>query len=172
MARRPSAKRSRLIDELMLEARRTGSLGALHGRAAASLAGLNTTDCECLDLLDWTGPITAGELARRVGITSGAATGAIDRLEATGLVERGTDPNDRRKVIVGLVDFGATGWLPAQLPLAESFGALGDEVADINERFDEDQLAVLIEWLRASNDAVERSIERMRARRSGGPPPP
>ena len=88
MARRSSAKRSRLIDELMLEARRTGSLGTLHSRAAAPLAGLNATDWECLDVLDWIGPITAGELARRVGITSGAVTGAIDRLEALGLVDR------------------------------------------------------------------------------------
>ena len=59
----------------MLEARRSGSLGALHGRAAAPLAGVNATDWECLDVLDWIGPITAGELAQRVGVTSGAVTG-------------------------------------------------------------------------------------------------
>jgi DNA-binding MarR family transcriptional regulator len=82
MARRQSARRSQLIEELMLQARRSGSLGTLRSRAAAPLAGLNATDWECLDVLDWSGPITAGELARRVGITSGAATGAIDRLAA------------------------------------------------------------------------------------------
>jgi DNA-binding MarR family transcriptional regulator len=167
MARRPSAKRAGLIDELMLEARRTGSLGALHSRAAAALTGINATDWECLDLLDWIGPITAGELARRVGITSGAVTGAIDRLEALGLVERGVDPSDRRKVIVRLVDHGAIGWPPEQRPLLEHFAALGTDVADVNDRFDDDQLAAIADWLRASNDAVERAIERIRAKPRG-----
>jgi DNA-binding MarR family transcriptional regulator len=162
MARRPSAKRSRLLDELMLEGRRNGSLGALHSRAAAPLAGLNATDWECLDVLDWVGPITAGELARRVGITSGAVTGAIDRLEALGLVDRGADPNDRRKVIVRLSDYDAIGALAEYRLLTESFAQLGAEVAGVNERFDDDQLAAIVEWLRQTNAAIERSIDRMR----------
>jgi DNA-binding MarR family transcriptional regulator len=155
-------RRSQLIDALMTEARRTGSLGALHSRAAAPLAGINSTDWECLDLLDWSGPITAGELARRVGITSGAVTGVIDRLAALGLVERGADPNDGRKVIVHLADHGVIGSLDSQRPLTESFAALGAEVAEINDRFDDDQLAAITNWLRETNAAVERSIERMR----------
>ena len=168
MARRPSTKRSSLLDELMLEARRSGSLGTLHSRAAAPLAGLNATDWECLDVLDWVGPITAGELARRVGITSGAVTGAIDRLENLGLVERGADPNDRRKVIVRLADYEAIGSRAEHRPLTESFAALGAEVSELNDRFDDDQLAAIVEWLRESNAAVERSIERMRHAARGG----
>jgi DNA-binding MarR family transcriptional regulator len=162
MARRQSARRSQLIGELMTEARRSGSLGALHSRAAAPLAGINATDWECLDVLDWSGPITAGDLARRVGITSGAVTGVIDRLAALGLVERGADPNDRRKVIVHLADDGVIGSLEAQRPLTEAFAALGDEVAEINDRFDDDQLAAIADWLRETNAAMERSIHRMR----------
>ena len=64
---------------------------------------INGTDFECLDVLDWTGPIPAGELARRLGITSGAVTGVIDRLERGGWVHRLADPSDRRRVIVELV---------------------------------------------------------------------
>ena len=54
-------------------------------------------------MLDWTGPITAGELARRVGITSGAVTGVIDRLGARRVGPPGSDPTDRRRVIVELI---------------------------------------------------------------------
>lgn len=164
MARRASRKRSLAIEALMLEARRSGSLGTLHNRAAAELAGLNPTDWDCLDVLDWSGPITAGGLARRVGITSGAATGAIDRLAALGLVERSTDPADRRKVIVGLADQCRDGWLPRHGELIACFSALGAEIAEVTERFDVDALAAIAEWLAASNAALERSIDRMRQR--------
>ena len=60
MARRTTARRTRLLDDLMREARRTGSTGALHARALGERMGLNSTDFECLDVLDWTGPIPAG----------------------------------------------------------------------------------------------------------------
>ena len=47
-----------------------------------------------------TGPITAGELAERTGLTTGAITGVIDRLEKAGFVRRVKDPDDRRRVII------------------------------------------------------------------------
>jgi DNA-binding MarR family transcriptional regulator len=151
-----------LLDALMLEARRGGSLGTLHNRAAADLAGVNETDWECLDVLDWTGPITAGELARHVGITSGAVTGAIDRLEALGLVRRRTDPSDRRKVIVELDLSNQSEWSTRNHKLTACFGALAEEIAAINEEFDEANLDAVTRWLRLSNEALARSIERMR----------
>lgn len=163
MTRRASAKRSGLLEELLLEARRGGSLGTLHNRAAANLAGINETDWECIDVLDWTGPITAGALARRVGITSGAVTGAIDRLEAIGLVKRGTDPKDRRKVIVELDRVDASSWSTRHRALAQCYEALAADVADLNDGFSEDELAAMSKWLRLSNEAIERSIDRMRA---------
>ena len=163
MARRSTAKRSKLIDDLLVEARRSGSLGTLHSRAAAPLAGINATDWECLDVLDWVGPITAGDLARRVGITSGAITGAIDRLEARGLVERGRDPADRRKVIVRLADLDDVDLRPDNRSLTETLAALGADVDEINHRFDDDQLAAIVQWLRETNAALERSIDRLRS---------
>ncbi|MCI0686405.1 MAG: MarR family transcriptional regulator, partial [Sporichthyaceae bacterium] len=78
----------------------------MHAKAIADRAGINATDWECLDVLDWTGPITAGEQARQLGITSGAVTGVIDRLERGGWVRRAVDPADRRRVIVELVPPG------------------------------------------------------------------
>jgi DNA-binding MarR family transcriptional regulator len=163
MARRTSARRSALLDELMLQARRGGSLGTLHNRAAADLAGLNETDWECLDVLDWTGPLTAGELARRVGITSGAVTGAIDRLEALGLVRRAADPKDRRKVIVEMNPVDPSTWSSRHGALLRCFEALAADVGEINDEFTDTELGAMAKWLRMSNEAVERSIDRMRA---------
>jgi DNA-binding MarR family transcriptional regulator len=162
MARRRTAKRSRVIDELMLQARRSGSLGGHLNRAVAPLAGIGATDWECLDVLDWSGPITAGELARKVGITSGAVTGSIDRLEALALVRRGADPNDRRKVIVELAHDAQASWAAQHQKMGECFQALSDDVAAINEEFDDGELEVVARWLRLSNEALMRAIEQMR----------
>ena len=89
-----------LVGRLMLAMRRSSAAGVLHGQAIARKVGVNSSDLECLDLILLNGPSTAGEIARRTGLTSGAVTGLIDRLERLGLVERAADPDDRRKVLV------------------------------------------------------------------------
>jgi len=67
---------------------------------AAEEVGLNPSDLGCLCLLLLHGPIPAGRLAELTGLTTGAVTGVIDRLERGGFVQRALDPSDRRKVIV------------------------------------------------------------------------
>jgi DNA-binding MarR family transcriptional regulator len=62
--------------------------------------GINSTDLECLDLIILRGPITAGGLADATGLTTGAITGVIDRLERAGFARCERDPGDRRKVLV------------------------------------------------------------------------
>ena len=74
----------------------------LHGQAAAEAAGLGATDFYALNLLGALGPLTAGELAHRTGLTSGATTRLIDRLEHGGHVHRVADPADRRRVRIKL----------------------------------------------------------------------
>jgi DNA-binding MarR family transcriptional regulator len=161
MTRRSNGPRSRLIAELDRENRRAGSLGGMHAKAIAGRAGINGTDFECLDVLDWTGPIPAGELARRLGITSGAVTGVIDRLERGGWVHRLADASDRRRVIVELVP-------PSEKEadhyrqMLEVFAPLQQEIGEVIDRFDDDQLATIVEYMRAANEAIERSIARLR----------
>jgi DNA-binding MarR family transcriptional regulator len=165
MPRRTTAKRAKLLAELDRQNRRTGSAGAMHARAIAERVGVNATDFECMDILDWTGPITAGELARRAGITSGAVTGVIDRLERGGWVRRVADPNDRRKVIVELVQPTADGASHEKYQdLFRMLTTLQDEIVTALDDFDDDEIARLVEYLERANDAVERSIERLRQR--------
>lgn len=71
----------------------------LHQTIARS-AGLTGTDHKYLGMLTRHGPMTAGELGRHSGLTSGAVTGLVDRLEAKGLVARHADPDDRRKITI------------------------------------------------------------------------
>ena len=68
--------------------------------AMSEWAGLNATDMECLRLLFQKGTATPTELARHTGLTSGATTAMLDRLEKAGLIERRPNPNDRRGTLI------------------------------------------------------------------------
>ena len=63
-------------------------------------AGINATDMECLRLLFLKGVSTPSELARHTGLTSGAATAMLDRLEKASLIERQPNPDDRRGTLI------------------------------------------------------------------------
>jgi DNA-binding MarR family transcriptional regulator len=73
--------------------------------------GINRTDARCMDLIDREGRMTAGKLATESGLTTGAVTIVLDRLERAGYVRRVRDPADRRKVYVEMTtemrDIGA-----------------------------------------------------------------
>ena len=69
-------------------------------QAVADVLGLHITDHKCLDLLHRFGAMPAGRLGELTGLTTGAVTGIIDRLEKAGYAKRINDPNDRRKTIV------------------------------------------------------------------------
>lgn len=71
--------------------------------AATSIAqrvGMGSNDLKCAELLVRHGPMTAGQLAKATGLTTGAITGIVDRLENAGWARRAADPNDRRRVII------------------------------------------------------------------------
>ncbi|MBY8847534.1 MarR family transcriptional regulator [Saccharothrix longispora] len=121
-------------------ARETSALTArVHGRLAERL-GLSQTDEKCLDLaLRAEGPVTAGRIAELSGLSTGAVTGVIDRLEHAGYVRRVRDPHDRRKVLVevtlGEEARSARLSLGAQAALAEVLSGFTPEERDVLERY-------------------------------------
>jgi len=96
-------KRAALIQRIGMDLGRQISTASVffHQSIAAKL-GLNVTDTRCFELMSRYSqpPLTAGQLARTTGLTTGAVTGILDRLEKAGLVERFRDPSDRRKVFI------------------------------------------------------------------------
>ena len=81
---------------------RLSTATVLFHTAVADRLGVGATDMKCYTILRESGPITAGELARRASLTTGAITGVVDRLEQAGLVRRVADPRDRRRVVLEL----------------------------------------------------------------------
>ena len=72
----------------------------LFHQAVADVLGLHITDHKCLDLIHRFGAMPAGRLGELTGLTTGAVTGIIDRLEKAGYARRTNDPKDRRRTIV------------------------------------------------------------------------
>ncbi len=72
----------------------------LFHQAVADVLGLHITDHKSLDLIHRFGSMPAGKLADLTGLTTGAITGIIDRLERSGYVRRTNDPKDRRRTII------------------------------------------------------------------------
>src|SRR5947199_8239075 len=101
-ARLPSA-RARLLGDLARSAQRAATDGILFHQAVADRLGLHVSDLRCLNILLDAGSLPAGEIGERTGLTTGAVTRMVDRLEQAGYVHRGPDPADRRRVIVSPV---------------------------------------------------------------------
>src|SRR5262245_29900394 len=97
---RGNSERAEVLATLPAEFRQLSVATIMFHQAIADRLGMNVTDHKCADLLERNGPMTAGELAEQTGLTTGAITGVIDRLEQAGFVRRAPDPGDRRRVIV------------------------------------------------------------------------
>lgn len=95
-----SQTRDQVMHDLAIQFRYVSANSVLFSQVVADKVGLHSTDTECLDFLLLNGPATAGQLASLTGLTTGAVTAVIDRLEKTGYVRREQDPKDRRKVLV------------------------------------------------------------------------
>ena len=142
-----------------------GSMATLHNHAVADFIGCHPTDQECIDLLDWTGPLTAGEIGTHLGLSSGAVTGLVDRLEANGWVRRERDPADRRRVVVHLAtDRPAELW-PLYKPLSEAIDAYRDRLSDR-------ELRVVVGFLEFANEAIADATRHARGLKSQRSTPP
>ncbi len=106
-------------------------------------AGVNVTDMECLRLLFLRGVATPTELARHTGLTSGATTAMLDRLEKAGLIERRPNPDDRRGTLIvpakAATDIAASWFESARKAQDELISSYSEEeleiISDVFERF-------------------------------------
>jgi DNA-binding MarR family transcriptional regulator len=152
-----SAKSKRdLIGELIGEFRAAGNQDSAFDNMAAERLGLNRTDLHAINIIENSGGLTAGELAAAAGLTTGAVTGVVDRLERAGYARRVPDPEDRRRV---------------KLEVTPKFYARADEIwgpvaadwaARLGGRFTAEELERVIDFLRITNELSREHLERLR----------
>jgi len=136
--------------------RRTGSLMQLVGQAAADRIGINNTDLNCLNILSFSGHMTAGELAKATGLTTASITGVIDRLEEAGFVRRERDPHDRRRVVVRLsLD-------KAVSDVASVFAPMLRDWREMARRYSDDELRLIVDFYGRVEQVFRKHLVRLR----------
>lgn len=120
--------------------RRSQNRTDAYDEAVSELLGINRTDHRCLDVLSQEGPVTPGRLAELMGLTSGAITTVLDRLERAGYVRRVRDQDDRRRLHVELTERVHEAVWPYYEPLAR----ISEE---LYAQYSDDQLALILEFL-------------------------
>jgi DNA-binding MarR family transcriptional regulator len=133
------------------------------GQAAAALIGINQTDLICLNALFRQGAMTAGQLAATIGLTSGATTTAIDRLERAGYVHRQPDPSDRRRVLVEASQQGAH-------QAFSLFDDLLERTAQLSAGYSDDQLTLLLELLERFRTLIAEHTTTLRTQAASNQP--
>jgi DNA-binding MarR family transcriptional regulator len=125
--------------------------------------GVNRTDGRCLDVIDQRPGLTAGELAEAVGLSRGAVTTALDRLESRGLVTRHRDPDDRRRVTLQPTpEAGRLAW--------EAYGPLGEMGGPMLAELSDEELRSAIRFLRGGTEINERRATELLSERAAAKP--
>ena len=153
MARRT---KQQLIEELIREFRVSGNQDDAFDSLAAERLGVSETDLRCLNIIENSRGLSAGELAAQSGLTAGAVTGVIDRLQKAGYACRLSDPADRRRVRVEVT--------PEFYRSAERIW--GPTAADwhstLSAGFTIQELERITAFLRVTNEVGRRQLDRLR----------
>ena len=149
-----SRDKRQVFDDLLGEIQRSQLATDRYDQAVADAAGLNRTDMRCLDVLGREGPVTAGRLAEATGLTSGAMTTALDRLERAGFARRTRDSTDRRRVLVEMTP-------EAQGQAVRFYAPHIAHSERLYQRYDEQQLELLLEFVREGRELNELHAARL-----------
>jgi len=149
-------ERAALAMAFVAAIRKTGSLMQLMMQAAADRIGINATDLNCLNILSFSGQLTAGELAKATGLTTASITGVVDRLEEAGFVHRERDAIDRRRVVVHLDTARALATIgPVFGPMLGAWQRMTDQYTD-------DQLRLIVAFYGQVEGVISDHLARIR----------
>lgn len=149
-----ASKKDELKQQVIIGAREYGIGSVLFRHMVGEKLGVNVTDMECLGVIFLKGLATPSELGRYAGLSSGATTAMLDRLEKTGLIERRPNPNDRRSTLIAIVQARAA-------QIAPLFASLREAQDNILSSYSEAELEVLADFFRRSVVMWEEEREKL-----------
>jgi DNA-binding MarR family transcriptional regulator len=139
--------RAALLQELENAMRKASSQGAMFAKTVADRAGISSADMDCIDFVNLEGRMTAGKLAELTGLTTGAITGVVDRLEKAGFVRRERDEMDRRKVFIVPVE-------ERMMEIGRFFEFLKRAMDKLCEGYTDAELKVLLRYAAESYQSI------------------
>ena len=144
-----------LVGEVIARYRAATNRDVAFDKLAAARLGVSVTDLHCLNIVESRRGLTAGELAVDSGLTTGAVTAVVDRLERAGYARRVRDEHDRRKVKVEVTDAFYT-------RAGEIWGPVAAEwEAALAKRFTKGELATITAFLTQVEELGERHAARL-----------
>ena len=146
-----------LIKQVNLSAREYGISTVLFRHAVGERLGVNVTDMECLALIFFKGLATPSELSRYSGLTSGATTAMLDRLEKARLVERRPNPKDRRGTLIVLTN-------ERNQEMDGLFAPARQAVALLNASYPERELEIVADYLKRLTNIWEEERGNLKQR--------
>jgi len=153
--------REDVLSEVAEELRLSGVTNDIADQVVADYLGLNRTDTRCLDIIERLDGVSAGRLASEAGLSTGAVTTVLDRLERAGYARRVQDPADRRRVLVELTP-------AARHELQELYAPLADATMRQLEGYTTDEVSLVRDFMRDNRRLNEAHAERVRVRRRFG----
>jgi DNA-binding MarR family transcriptional regulator len=150
-------KREEIIQAIIEKRREMSTETIMFHQAVADIFGLHITDHKCLDLIHRYGAMPAGRLAELTGLTTGAVTGIIDRLEEAGYVRRTDDPKDRRRIIVE-----PTKNKKWERKIETIFIPLHERMHKLLSSYSDSELAFLLDVLTKTLDQSHQELMRLR----------
>ena len=148
-------KFKRALEKAVFEAARNNNVSSvLFRNALARKLNLNITDSECLSLLTIKGASTPKELGRYTGLSTGATTAMLDRLEKLSFIHRKPNPSDRRGVIIEV----RSEWTQAAGPQVEK---LQVDQLELISSYSDEELEVIYDFLRRFAENTSKQIHRI-----------
>jgi DNA-binding MarR family transcriptional regulator len=149
----PAHIRAERVNQVVTEMQRSSDISTFFIQAVATKIGMNHTDLKVLSILSRQGPLSAGHIAELTGLTTGAITFMLDRLEKAGYAHRVRHPTDRRMVLIELIPE------PLQRATSKYFANMSQVTTDAVKNYTDEQLELVIDFLRKVNTAAEEVVK-------------
>lgn len=151
---RYSRSQDALLEKLVHSMRRYSTKSVVFHQQMAQKIGILHTDMKTAQILNETGPLTAGELSKQTGLTTGAVTALVGRLEKAGFVTRQQDPDDRRKTVIVPIK-------ERHNEIMAHFGSLAASTKEACRDYSPAELELMIQFMQAVTGILEQETERL-----------
>jgi DNA-binding MarR family transcriptional regulator len=146
-----------LVFQVMMAGRENGTRSILFQQTVGQTLGISATDIKCMDVISLSGPSTPSQLAELTGLTTGAVTGLIDRLEKAGLLARKPDSNDRRKTVL-------VPTRQAMKKIPPLYASMTRAMGELTSQYSEQELELLLDYFGKVGELFRNEADKLKSR--------